>query len=230
MKHLLFMMIVSAAALPTVVSALSEEEATRWLESDDTNPPNYRSSRINDEEPEFLPFPPKKRTHEHEHKIMISKTSLDDGWVLLSQCHNNMDRVQVAQIVFNRDKIRNIRVLKAKNIGKAWVDGPSVQLEAVKDQAQLCVEAESKSLVRNDAGRFILRNGPFMRKYLDGYFPLHLVVEVVYRSSGLKLVSKYPDRQPGVNIQNRPGKLVIDTWFEGKLFTELVFEQLPQIK
>lgn len=212
---------------PVHAFSLTEEEAEKWLDSDDLNPPSYKPVIVNDGVLDFLPTPPMKRVHHHHNTLTISPASLSDGWVTLSQCHQNMDRVPLAQVVFNKDTIKHIRVTKVNNIAKAWVEGSSVQIEDVQDNARLCIEARSQSLKINPDGTFTLRNGPFMRKFLDGYYPLHVTVDVEFAGTGLKLVTISPVAQAGFKIDLAMTKVSLDAWFEGRLLTELTFKRTP---
>lgn len=213
--------------IPVTVFALTAEEAEKWLESDDLTPPNEQTVNVNEGTLDFLATPPTKRTHHHHNVLTIYRSSLADGWVKLSQCHENMDRVHVAQVLFNKKTIKALQITKADNITKAWVEGPSVQVEDVKDNARLCIDARSQSLQKNPDGTFTLRNGPFMRKFLDGYYPLHVTVDVEFADTGLELVSTSPVAQAGFKVRQSAIKVSLDAWFEGRLMTELTFKLTP---
>ena len=213
--------------VPLAVSALTEQQAEAWLESDDPTPPDYKPVVVNEGVLDFLPTPPAKPVHHHHNILTIYPRSLQSGWVKLAQCHNNMDRVPLAQVVFNRLTVKGLRILKAEHIAKAWVDGASVQLEDVNAGAQLCIEARSRSLQQNPDGSYTLRNGPFMRKFLDGYYPLHVTVEVRFANTGLQLERVSPAAQAGFKVQTASERVSLDAWFEGRLQTELTFRLRP---
>jgi hypothetical protein len=98
-----------------------------------------------------------------------------------------------------------------------------VQIEAVRPGARLCLRADMKLLSANQDGTFSLRNGPFMRRFLDGYYPLRVSADVQVGVPGLRLISVSPARQPGFKVWERDGHVYFDAWFEGRLFTELRF-------
>jgi hypothetical protein len=198
---------------------LTAEEADTWLEDDS----GQRALSVNEGQLVFLEDPPHKPVHHHHNELLITRKSLSDGWVGLHQCHENLDKVSLAEIVFNKDTIRGLQVESYKNIEKVWVDGPSVQLVNVGDAAKLCIRAQSKALQINGAGRYSLRNGPYMRKFLDGYYPMRVTIEVNYPTTLLHFVSVEPAEQPGFKVQQSAGALHIDAWFEGKLKTNIVF-------
>ncbi len=228
--HLLKIILSASTLLLTLVfspfilaNSLTEEEMERWLNSDDLEPPNYQKVEVNDGELFFLTEKPVKSVHHHHNAFTLYKTSLVDGWIKLEQCHSNMDRVPRVQVVFNEDRIRDIKVVKSDAIEKAWVEKNTVQLENVKDNARLCIEAWSRALFKNKDGSYRLTNGPFMRKFLDGYFPIHVTIDVDFAATSLALVSVEPVAQRGFKVTQTPKTVSIDAWFEGRLKTKLTF-------
>ena len=154
---------------------------------------------------------------------MILDSSLADGWVELHQCYRGLDAVREAEVVYRYKQMRNLRVQSHANIGKAFVKGQSVQLVDVQKNATLCVRAEARILYRNEDGSFTLRNGPFHRKYLDGYFPLHVTVDVQFPTSLLRVVRVIPTAQPGFAVTYASGRVHINAWFAGMLTIEVHF-------
>lgn len=182
-----------------------------------------RINAVNDGELRFLPEPQDKPVHHHVNKIHIRPTSLDDGWVRLEQCHENLDPVAALQIRYHADRIRNIRITETRNIGKAGVDKFLVELEQIQARARICISAESKALHRQNDG-FELRNGPFMRKFLDGYYPMQVSLDIDYPEALLKLDSFSPSPEPGGQIRLKPGSIKWNAYIEGRLFTRFVFK------
>ena len=169
----------------------------------------------------FLAAPPEGRVHHHQNQITLVASSLNDGWVTLRQCHNDIDRVRRAQILYNAATTRDIEIESQSNIGESWVEGASVQLRQVEPEAELCVRARSQMLRILDDQSYVLENGPFMRRYLDGYFPMRVTVSVDWGDLGLSLADITPEAQPGFEITKSRDGLVIETTFEGRLKTEL---------
>ncbi len=95
---------------------------------------------------------------------------------------------------------------------------------AVGKGARLCLEAESRALMREADGYYYLRNGPFMRRFLDGYYPMHVTAEIVYPIRHLRITDVQPTVQPGMSVKHAPGIVHIDAWFEGQLNTRVVFK------
>jgi len=218
--------IVLIASFVGLVGSLTANEVTpeeleRWFNSDSLDPPNY--TYVNEGELVFLKEKPQKSIHHHYSQMIILENSLKDGWVKMRQCHNNMDVFSQVQIVFKSGVVKDIKVSNSKNIGKAWVEGATVQLEDVMKGASICIEGFSKALTMNDDGSYTLHNGPFMRRFLDGYYPMHVSLDVEYQGTGLKLDEISPIIQDGFHLNSNRVRLGVDAWFEGKLRTKIRF-------
>lgn len=212
--------------LPVILQATSEyteEELERWFNSDSFEPPNPVKD-VNEGQLVFVAPDNKKPLHHHHNSMIIFPHSLEDGWVLMEQCHTNLDKVSAAQIVFAKNRIRDIKVMSFRNMDKAWVEGPSVQMVNIKANAKLCMQAWTRALFINDDGTYSLRNGPFMRRFLDGYFPLRVSMDISYAGTGLKPTQVSPDEQKGFEVWRKKDRIGFDAIFEGKLRTEFSFE------
>ncbi len=206
----------------TQANEISPEELERWFNTDSLDPPRYKE--VNDGHLVFLTEKPEKRLHHHHNSVTILPDSLSDGWILIKQCHRNIDKVAAAQILFKAGKVKNIKVISSENIEKTWVEGASVQMENIKANAELCVQANTRSLKHHSDGTYSLRNGPFMRRFLDGYFPLHVSLDLNYAQTDLELIDISPITQNGFDVEKRDGSVKIDTIFEGRLHTEFHFK------
>ncbi len=182
------------------------------------DPPRTESNRgdLN-----FLTDPPDDPVHHHQNQIILMASSLDDGWVTLRQWHNDIDRVGRAQILYNGDTTRDIEIESQSNIEETWVEGASVQLRQVQPDAELCVNARSRMLQVLGDGEYLLENGPFMRRYLDGYFPMRVTVAVSWGDLDLSLASSEPHVQPGFEVTESAHGVILETTFEGRLKTAL---------
>ena len=218
-------LLIGIGALPLPVCGASGEDidADAWLDFD----PQTSHRAIADAQVRFLGNPPVEPAHHHRNMLSLEARSLAGGWVRMEQCHANLDVFPRAQIVFRRGHIRHLKIARFKHIGQAWVEDSSVQLLDIRPGAELCIEAESRSLVRNDDGTYSLHSGPFMRKFLDGYFPMRVSLTVRWPDERLQFVRVYPGSQEGVSVRARPGRLELDTWFEGRLETEVVLHPTP---
>jgi hypothetical protein len=164
---------------------------------------------------------PEGRVHHHENQITVAASSLDDGWVTLRQCHQDIDRVGRAQILYNAATTRDIEIESQSNIAETWVEGASVQLRHIQPEAELCIRARSQMLRILEDGSYVLENGPFMRRYLDGYFPMRVTVAVDWGDLDLALADSEPAPQPGFTVTESQHGVVIETTFEGRLKTAL---------
>jgi hypothetical protein len=179
---------------------------------------------VNEGELQFLSQPPATPVHYTQNHIIISPDSLVTGWIQLRQCHYHLDAVPSAQVVYNASHTRNLRIVSESKIDKAWVEGSTVQLSGIHQQAILCIDAETRAFWPDDQGGFVLKNGPFMRRFLDGYYPMHVSLTIEYPGQLLRFRTSQPELQPGFQVHAGQDKLNIDSWFAGRLFTELSFD------
>ncbi len=167
----------------------------------------------------FLPAAAADGKHAHLNRIRITEASLDGGWVVLEQCHEHIDAVPAAQILFGAGGIRRLTIEHSQNIGRAWVEGASVQLEDVGRDAVLCLRGESRALRNLGDGRYRLRNGPYMRRFLDGYYPMRVSLDIHYPAELIEVIGQSPATQPGFSVHDGGSGLSVDTTFEGRLVT-----------
>ncbi len=205
----------------SIANEVTPEELEKWFNSDTLDPPNY--TYVNEGELVFLKIKPEKSVHHHSSLMIIEEKSLNDGWVKMRQCHNNMDVFGEVQIVFKPGRVKQMKVSSAINIEKAWVEGSTIQLVNVQKDASICLEGYSKALTMNDDGSYTLHNGPFMRRFLDGYYPMHVSLDVKYQGTGLKMDEISPGIQDGFTLNSNEEQLGVDAWFEGKLRTKIRF-------
>lgn len=208
-----------ASAWAAPVPPMNAQELEAWFNG-------KSAAEVNEGELTFLTTPPGKPVHHHQNRIRITEDSLAGGWTELEQCHDNLDAVPRAQITFREGYIRNLRVLESRAIDEAWVEGPSVQMRNVKPGARLCLAAQTRALKNAGGGYYTLHNGPYMRKFLDGYYPMHVSLKLEYPPKLLQIIDISPPEQDGFRISQKAGQLNIDTLFEGELRTQVQFERL----
>lgn len=209
--------------LPLAAAEPTAEELERWFEDDSrTHPQDFD---VNSGALEFLAVAPDKRIPHSRNRLRISASSLDDGWLEQAQCHEGLDPVPLAEVVYSYREMRDLRVVSAEGIGRAWVEGQSVQMENIEHGAVLCVAAAAR-LLRREGDGYVLRNGPFQRRFLDGYFPLRVTLTLEYPAQHLRVESVEPPPQPGFTVRQSSGQLTLEALFEGKLYTEVRFRAL----
>ncbi|MFP5410429.1 MAG: hypothetical protein ACLGG6_05590 [Gammaproteobacteria bacterium] len=181
---------------------------------------------VNEGELHFLEKAPAKAVHHHQNWFRIDENSLATGWVGLVQCHDNLDAVPRAQITFREGFVRDLKVLSFNEIENAWIEGASVQLVNVRRGARLCLAADTRALRNTGNGYYNLYSGPYMRKFLDGYYPMRLTLDIQYPTGLLALLDVSPGAQPGFRLDDAPGHLRMDAIFEGVLQTLAQFEKI----
>ena len=200
--------------------AMTPAELEKWFQQEEWS----SSEAVNEGALRFLVEYPTKPVLHSMNVLTVYPTSLDDGWVGLTQCYENLDPVAESEVVYRYQAMRYLKIVKYKGIGRAEIRGQSIQLKHVQKGAELCTSAMVRIFYLNPDGSYSLINGPFHRKFLDGYFPYHLTLEVVYPASRLKVNYTIPVEQPGFSIKQDADKLVLDGIFEGILNVEIVFQ------
>ena len=136
-------------------------------------------------------------------------------WVAIEQCHEGLEPFPRVEVVYRYRRMRGLRVVGREGIAKAWVEGQSVQLEEVARGATLCVELEAAILHPDGSGGYRLHQGPYHRRFLDGWFPLRLTLTI--GGGGLRVTTMEPPPQPGLTFDRRGDKTVVEALFAGKL-------------
>lgn len=202
----LLLLLGLAAAGPVV---LADDDLEKLLEiGDEKFEPITRPLR----DPPFL----------HRKSIRVTPQSLSDGWVENAQCHAQFAKMPSLQIVFNPATTRAIEITEARGIGRAWVEGATVQLEQVGPDSRLCFRSNNRVLTAG-SGRYELKIGPFYYRYLDGYFPMQLELDIDYRDSNLRLLDISPDSGAGISIAKMPRGVRFESLFQGTLWVILTF-------
>lgn len=183
----------------------------------------YATFEINEGELRFLSKPPDEAVHHHHKHIVITPQSLKTGWIVNRQCHYHLDQVGAMEVVFSPGRVRALDVTRAENIERAWVEGSSVQLKNVGPNAVLCITSENRVLAHNQkTGLYTLTSGPYMRRFLDGYFPMRMSLILEYPAALLDLKDMTPT-DPALKASLVPGQVQVDTLFEGRLLLNLRF-------
>jgi hypothetical protein len=211
------MKLLFLAALLVGGPVLAADDDDWWRDQ-----PLERALAVNEGELVFLQHPPAKPVHHHSNRVMITEASLQNGWAHLEQCHKNLDPVSELEIVFNPERVRKLVVRDTRNVGKAFVEGASIQVRDIRRDALVCLSAETRAVNALGAGVYELRSGPFMRRFLDGYYPIHVTFRIDYPDA-IDLIDASPSEQPGVAMTRTGQHVEIDTWFEGRLTTHFLF-------
>ncbi len=213
-------LLASCAAIGLAVAAYTRAEPDESFPADDLQ---ARVESVNEGELKILPIPPAAPKHHHRNHIRITERSLSDGWVMIEQCHEHLDPVAALQIVYRPQYTRALRILSSRGIAQARVEENSIQLEDIGPGGELCVSLRSKALEFESQSRLSLRTGPYMRRFLDGYYPLRVSLEVSFPAHRLRFLKATPGEQRGVRFRALPGRLELDLWFEGILNSRFEF-------
>ena len=114
---------------------LTPEQLEQWFENDEREHPY--DSKSNDGDLVFLQTPPVKPTLHSTNILAIEPHSLHSGWVKIEQCHEQLDPIEKVEVVYRYKQMRNLRITNSSRIGRARVQGQSIQLEQVAEDASL---------------------------------------------------------------------------------------------
>ncbi len=198
------------------------EEQLRWLDSDQEHP----AVQVNEGSLSFLPAMADQPEHIHDNHIQITVDSLKTGWAVLQQCHTHLDVVPKLEIVYNKERIRGLQIVSSRNVSSSRADGYRIVLEEVRANSKICIRAESRivhPVADGKDGLFDVVNGPFMRQFLDGFYPLTVKLVIEYPGDELVLKSVQPEDQAGWQVQRQAGLVRMHGRFEGRLMTRLRF-------
>ena len=120
--------------------------------------------------------------------------------------------------------MRNLKIVSKENIEDASVNGHIIELKNIKPNAKICLEADSRALHKLNENQLQLRNGPFMRQFLDGFYPLQVTVDVSYPAS-IRLTDFEPNQLPAGEVKLASNRITWSALFEGRLFTRFTFER-----
>jgi hypothetical protein len=215
--QVLFSVVLGVACFPSLAS----DDLEAWLESDD----DAGAEMVNEGELAFLGDAQDRRVLQTRNWLSVTRDSMQTGWVGLHQCQSNLDPVSSVEVVYRYHGLRDLQVVSSQHIARAQVEGNSIQLEDVTEGGEVCIRAEVQVLRSNGAGGYSLQSGPFHRRFLDGFYPVHLDYRIRWPAEELQLVSVQPGAQPGFRVDEKRGELLIDSLFEGKLTIKVGFSE-----
>lgn len=173
-------------ALWAVASLAADPRATDHATATDDDPfagaeTGKPNSDINEGSLHFLDRPLAKLPYRHSKHLTITPASLQSGWIVSNQCHYQLDAVPALEVVFGHGQVRKLEITRADNIEHAWIENDSVQLKNVGANAVLCIHSENHALKFDATNNiYTLTSGPYMRRFLDGYFPMQADLMIDY--------------------------------------------------
>lgn len=220
MRRMLLILVLLASPVFTHADDAQRQAEEDWFNA----PPDPSAADVNEGQLAFLSQKPTKHVHHLSNTLTISDQTVRDGWAHMRQCHENLDKVPATQIVFRADRIQDLRILSFNGIKEAKVEGATVQLRDVGAGAKICLGLRTKSLYPQPDGTYHISNGPFMRKFLDGYYPMHVSMEIILNSKKIHFYDITPSKQTGFAVAVLPRIIEFDAWFEGRLTTLIRFK------
>lgn len=192
-----------------------------WMEDDSS----LNSFAVNEGSLTWLePFAIKPH-YTMENHLTILPSSLKDGWVAFRQCHHHLDAISSIEITYTPESTRNLKLLEFSGMENAELKASSVALHKVSSGAKVCVSGENLTLHSTTSG-WKLERGPYMRRFLHGYYPMHLQETLNWQQTDLQLqpssVTNHKGRLSSLNTQHN--QLTTDYWFEGVLRTHYEFK------
>ncbi len=213
------------AALAGTPALASDPDATDWF--DQAEAEEARLREINTGVLEFHSKAPDRRIHRLYNRLDIGADSLTSGYVDLYQCHDSLDPIQRSEVRYRYKHMKGLRLETWQGMERAWVEGDSVQMVNVEEGARLCIRAEVRVLEARGEGGYQLRSGPFHRRFLDGYFPMQVSLDIRYPETLLQLTHMDPQPQPGLKISQERDGLRVEALFSGMLTMEFGFHAPP---
>lgn len=216
-SHFLILFFISINAF-----AFTDEEE-RWLNAID----DAVITEKNEAKLKFIKPPLNSQPLHSTNKLIISHKSINDGWVDLHQCYRHLDKLPEVDITYYYRSIKNLTLISKKNIDSAIIKDQSITLKNIKDNAEICVSAEVRIFYQNPDQSFSLANGPYHRRFLDGFYPFHVSLNIQYPDQLLSFQKTYPKPTQNFSVTNINNKLLIETYFEGILNIEVRFTTVP---
>ena len=195
-----------AVGLATLMAALAAP--ARPLELDDV---------AREGELRFLAERPDVGAYRYDSRVEIEESSLRDGVVRVQTCHRQLDPNPRIVVLFNRDRVQHIKIVRAEGVERAWVDGHRVELAGVQRGGTVCIDLRSRALDALEDGRWRLHVGPLMRRYLDGYLPMEADLQVRWPTGLLQVAAVEPVPQPGVRLSTQSDGARLHVTFAGRL-------------
>lgn len=210
MRTITFMWLLFASTLSVA--------ATDWFNDDWEE----RVEQLSEGELVWYKHAPAEATSRMTLDIRFKHASRLQGWLNVRQCHENLASVPAAQLVFEGRPVRALRIEETENIQRAVIDKNTVQLTAVGTAARICVSSEQRILHRLDEHHWAIVNGPFQRRFLDGFYPMQLKMNIFWPADRWRLMQSRPAKGP--EIRTSRDHLHMQAHFAGRLKMAFVFQ------
>lgn len=192
--------------------------ASDWLEDDWED----RVDELSEGELIWYTNEPGPDTSRMQLAIRFKEDSHHHGWLEVRQCHSKLAKAPAVQMVFEDRAVRSLKIEQATNIGKAYIEDDTVQLSDIGNGARICVSSEQQVLHQLDKHHWALVSGPFQRRFLDGFYPMYVEVDVYWQKDNWRFMHSRPTSGPDISVHT--GQLSMRAHFSGRLKTALVFQ------
>ncbi|MGD9000864.1 MAG: hypothetical protein PVF75_10645 [Granulosicoccaceae bacterium] len=157
-------------------------------------------------------------------EINLTADSLASGWAQVSQCHEQLDPVAAADLVFTEQQVRALRVDSYANIEQVTVRDNVVELLAIGPNAKLCVRSEQKIVHGLPENLLAVIAGPYKRRFLDGYYPQGITVTVHWPPDVFRFERLHPADLSGyARLDAAPDRVQFTAHVAGRLKFAFVF-------
>ncbi len=200
----------------------TQEELEAWFYDDS----DINTESVSEGELVFIsPEKPESILHS-QNQITVTEESIKTGWVRLHQCYANLVPIKESQVVYQYKLMHELKIVSTSHIEKAWIEGKTVQMYNVQNNAELCITAQIRIFYLNPDKSFTLVSGPYHLKFLDGYYPLHVSFAVTYPGNRLHFTGMEPVHPLDMHPMLEAEKVSIDTFFEGRLTIKMNFQTI----
>jgi hypothetical protein len=148
--------------------------------------------------------------------LILTPDSLAHGWVTFEQCHHQLDALAKIDIVYNSQTTRGLTITRESGIASAKAGTAQVTLSGIEKDAEICIEGQSRTLRKASEG-WVLERGPYMRKFFNGYYPMHLKETLNWSQTDLTLSRPASGHSLGRHFEQTDQNLTAKYWFEGEL-------------
>jgi hypothetical protein len=172
---------------------------------------------------------PGQKTPQLAVEINLTADSLASGWAKVFQCHERLDPVAAADLVFTERQVRALRVISSENIKQAVVRNNIVELLEIGSNAKLCVGSEQRIVHPLPENLLAVIAGPYKRRFLDGYYPQGISITVRWPADVFHFERLHPENLAAhVQFAVAPGQARFVAHVAGRLKFAFVFS--PQAR
>lgn len=200
-----------ADAAPRTNDLSAEEKA--WLEDDSS----AEARQVSEGELRWVTPDKTHNQYRLENTLTLNAESLKTGWITFSQCHYQLDPRIAIDIVYGVSRTQNLTVTSSQHIGSIEIAQDHISLKNIEQNAQICVTGKTKVLTQLGPTQFRMVRGPYIRKFLDGFYPMQVTETIRWNGLALTLNDLKTQADLGYDFKVSQHQLIANYWFEGLL-------------